>query len=344
MSDMKVLLLGWDLMPSLQDEQDQKNGCYAVAKALGGQVDLSMILPVADPDFILQNVTLTGLNNIDLPAIEPSGPKKEIQPFAEGQHIRQDIPLYGAPIHPASREVSAWVEQAGQAASAGVLQINQGTRNVSEVMGTQNIFDQGILNQVTLDSQIIQYARWATRLAAHRHFDVIYAYDWRTYLAGSELKLVCEKPLVLQVQSLTQSRNNPDSQGWMYQVELQALQKADCIIAATDDLAATIAEKYHISPAIIKSLEGHRNGNATEKRPAATDEIPGGFGENSLGNGVKDSISEVLAIKANKNESPEKDLEGSLEAKSEKHLSEILDESRQKAAEKIRDILLQVAA
>jgi glycogen synthase len=320
MSDTKVLLLGWEFMPARQEELDQSNGCYTMAKALGDRVDLSMILPVADPEVILQNVTLTGLNNVDLPAIEPAGPKKDVQPFAEGPHIRQQIPLYGAPDQPASQRPLAWAEQAGQAASAGILQGGHGDKNMKEAVENLNIFGQEGLHQAGLDVQIIQYARWATRLAAHREFDVIYAYDWRTFLAGSELKLVSEKPLVLQVHSLSQDRDNSDSQGWMYQIELQALQKADCIIAATDHLAGILAQNYHVSPDLINSLEGKKASAAPAEAVSSEELAPKGLNETGAVVGIKPAKNELAAKPAGQ------------------------ERKRAKAADKIRDILLQVAA
>jgi glycogen(starch) synthase len=264
MSELKVLLLGWEFNPDTLEDV-QKTTCYTLAKALGERVNLSMILPVADPDFILQQVHLAGLNNIDLPAIEPAGPKKGIQPFAEGAHIRADIPLYGAPVHDAGIAGVSQEEKSGQAVAAGVLHKNQYDSDLAKQVENLNVFSQQDLSQMPLDAQIIQYARWATRLAAHRQFDVIYAYDWRTFLAGTELKLVCDKPLVLQVDSLSMDRQEPNNQGWMYQVEAQALHKADGFIVASDNLAANLAEKYHISRNAIKSLEEEKAGAVLHK-------------------------------------------------------------------------------
>lgn len=319
MSDTKVLLLGWDLMPVGNKEVDQANGCFAIAKALGGRVDLSMVLPAADPDFILQNVTLTGLNNVDLPSIEPAAPKKEIQPFAQEPYIRQQIPLYGAPVHPVSAPALAQAAQVGEAASAGMLQKDWGVKDHLAVTENGNLFDPGHLGQVALEAQIIQYARWATRLAAHRQFQVVYAYDWRTFLAGSELKLVCEKPLVLQVHSLNEVGVDPNTQGWMHQIEIQALQKADRVIAATDELAAIIAEKYFVSPALIHSLE-EKDGGSAIKPAALSEEDAADLNKGALVKDMKNSPKQILAKKAEQ------------------------EQTWARAADRIRDILLQVVA
>jgi glycogen synthase len=316
MRDTKVLLLGWDLMPAGKEEVGQANGCFAMAKALGGRVDLSMILPAADPDFVLQNVTLTGLNNLDLPAIEPAESQKDIQPFAQGPHIRQQIPLYGAPDQPVNLPASSQAQQVGQAASAGMLQQEGGQKERKGAIEHLNIFDPDHLSQVSLDAQIIQYARWATRVAAHHQFQVIYAYDWRTFLAGSELKLISEKPLVLQVHSLKEEHN---SQGWMQQLEMQALQKADCIIAATDELAATMKEKYSISPEVIYSLERKKSRPSAESGPAC-EENAKGLHKNGLGKDRQPGTMQGLAKKADQ------------------------EENRERAADRIREILMQVVA
>lgn len=319
MRETKVLLLGWDFVPAGQEEPGQTNGCFAMAKALGGRVDLSMILPATDPDFTLYNVALTGLNNVDLPAIEPVGPKKNIQPFAQGAHIRQQIPLYGAPIHPVGQQASTQAEQIGQAASAGTLQ-QQGEQKEDMVVAVrQNIFDPGRLGQVALDAQIIQYARWATRLAAHRQFHVIYAYDWRTFLAGSELKLVSEKPLVLQVDSLNEEHGHAANQAWKYQLQVQALQKADCIIAATEELAAILVEKYDVSPDVVFALERKKSRPAGQTI-ALSEGNPAGLPATSSVKGGAQSAVQASAAKAD----PE--------------------EKRERAADRIRDILLQVVA
>lgn len=319
MIDTKVLLLGWDLTPARKEEADLANGCFDMAKALGGRLDLSMILPAVDPDFILQNVTLTGLNHMGRPAIEAAAPEKGIQPFAQGHPIRQQIPLYGAPVHPVSVQALAQAEQAGQAASAGMLQKELGIKENQGEAKNQNLFDPGNLGQAALDAQIIQYARWATRLAAHRQFEVIYAYDWRTFLAGSELKLVSEKPLVLQVHSLNEKGNDPDTQGWMHQIEMQALQKADCVIATTDELAAIIAAKYAVAPALIHSLETNRTASGSKTNPCSK-EIPAGLNTSNSGKDFKDRPKQMPAKKTEQ------------------------EENLARAADRIRDILLQVVA
>ncbi|MGV3504065.1 MAG: glycosyltransferase family 4 protein [Adhaeribacter sp.] len=250
-------------MPESKEAAVEQGDFLSLAQALGKQIDLSMILPVADPAMVLQNVTLTGLNAVDLPALEPASPKNPIQPFAEGSHIRQDIPLYGAAAHPAEVYPTGQAVERGQAASAGLLKHSPGQKGVSTT-SSKDFFDQQVAGLPGLADQVIQYARWATRLGAHQSFDVIYAYDWRTFLAGTELKLVSDKPLVLQVDSLSVQHPEVHQHGWMYQVEAQALHKADCIITPTDDLAVVLQKEYQIPAGLISSLEEKNQGWPSE--------------------------------------------------------------------------------
>lgn len=261
---MRVLLLGWEFMPENKEAAEVQGDFLSLTQALGKQMDLSMILPVADPRLVLQNVTLTGLNTIDLPSLAPVSPKKTVQPFEQGAHIRQAIPLYGAPVHPSGIYPTGQAEQSGQAAAAGMLKQSLGQQHLSDKFKSQNIFGEQEGGESGLADQVIQYARWATRLAVHQQFDVIYAYDWRTFLAGMELKLISDKPLVLQIDSLSVQHPETSQQGWMYQVEVQALQKADCIITPTDDLSGVLQKQYQIPSGLISSLEEKNQGWPSE--------------------------------------------------------------------------------
>ena len=92
---MNVLLLGWEFPPVINGEVG--TACYGITKALSNRVNLSLILPKSDPEFILKNVDLTGLNNINLKSIQTPVTKPEFNAFAETRTMQEEIPLYGAP-------------------------------------------------------------------------------------------------------------------------------------------------------------------------------------------------------------------------------------------------------
>jgi hypothetical protein len=254
MKKLDVLLLGWEFPPLMEGESGV--ACYELAKELAPQVNLSLILPKSDPEYVLANVELTGLNNIDLPAATPVA-TAEASAFAPQASVRTELRPYGAPTFTGQEEIAAPVQSyPGESASVGNFASDSAATSAAStpVVEELNIFGQTDLSQVDYNSQVIHFARYATRLAARKQYDVIYAYDWMTYLAGIELKLLSGKLLVVHVQSLCGERGGPDSTGWMYETEKQALGKADFVIAQTEQLAQQIEQEYGIRADKIRSL------------------------------------------------------------------------------------------
>jgi hypothetical protein len=111
-----------------------------------------------------------------------------------------------------------------------------------------NIFAENSFRSLKPDVQILQFARLTHQLNYKKDFDVVFAYDWMTYLAATELKLSSGKKLVLQVNSVSQERGGSDCQGWVYEIEKQTFEKADALIVANSRMAAMLATDYGISP------------------------------------------------------------------------------------------------
>lgn len=274
MKKMNVLLLGWEFPPVINGEVG--NSCFSIAKSLANRVNLSLILPKSDPEFILKNVELTGLNNIDLTATDRPIPKADYSSFGQSKLQPSQIPLYGAPTPTQVRaeEVPQHQPLPGETASVGSFASPTESKTISQDVEELYVFGQKDLNLVDYNSQVIHYARYASRLAAHKPYEVIYAYDWMTFLAGIELKLVSGKPLVLHMHSLSFQRGGPDSKGWVYELEKQALEKADAVIAVNDRIAEIIAADYGIPTSRITSLK--INKKAKKEEPVAeqiSDEI-----------------------------------------------------------------------
>ncbi|GEO02489.1 hypothetical protein AAE02nite_01530 [Adhaeribacter aerolatus] len=252
MKQLDVLLLGWEFPPLVAG--DSGVACYELAKELASQVNLSLILPKTDSQYVLSNVELTGLNNINLQDT-PAPAKPKYQVFGHQAVPQPEIKPYGAPTYTGQEELQAPAyEQPGEAETVGELAGSQDRTITTESVEELNIFGQTDFSQLDYNTQVIHFARYATRLAAQKHYDVIYAYDWMTYLAGIELKLVSGKLLVVHVASLCEERGGPDSKGWAYEIEKQALEKADLIIAQSDGLVSTIEARYDIPAAKIRSL------------------------------------------------------------------------------------------
>lgn len=252
MSKLNVLLLGWEFVPAMHEKQE--TSCYHIAKALAKWVDLSVLLPKTDSNFILSNLELTGLNQVDLEDINPARPNLRPLPYADETYIKTNIPLYGLAV-----PVSYSAEHSGQEQSrrtvAATFTNDKPDKGFEKEIKQPNIFAYKDFDELRLDAQVIEYARYTSRWASQRNFDIIYAYNYMTFLAGTELKLVSGKKLVLHVHSLSYERHNPNSKGWMYELEKQALQKGDYIITNTSDMATIIEKEYGISLNLIKSLE-----------------------------------------------------------------------------------------
>lgn len=253
MKKLDVLLLGWDFPPLMAG--DSGVACYEMAKELAGQVNLSLVLPKADPQYVLSNVDLTGLNNINFEETPAPVSKPDYQVFGHQAIEQPELKPYGAPTYTGQEEIEAPAQHLpGEAESVGEFSGDQANNASVEGVEELNIFGQTDFSQMDFNTQVIHYARYATRLASQKKYDIIFAYDWMTYLAGIELKLVSGKILVVHVQSLCEERGGPDSKGWAYEIEKQALEKADFVITRTEELVSAVEERYNIPAVKIRSL------------------------------------------------------------------------------------------
>ncbi len=109
-------------------------------------------------------------------------------------------------------------------------------------------------DEAGLNFRVIQYARFATRLAASQEFAVIYASDWQSWLAGMEIRQLTGKPLVLHVHSLAQDRNTAADRGWVMELERLALRRADLVLAASSAVAMRVLELHELPPQRVRRL------------------------------------------------------------------------------------------
>ena len=58
---LKVLMLGWEFPPVMSGGLGV--ACYGLSQMLKKYVDLTMVVPKTDPQFLLDNMSLIGLNN-----------------------------------------------------------------------------------------------------------------------------------------------------------------------------------------------------------------------------------------------------------------------------------------
>ncbi|GEO07112.1 hypothetical protein AAE02nite_47760 [Adhaeribacter aerolatus] len=249
---MKIMILGWEKPFSNQESTNITS--INTAEALAKWVKVSLILPQSDKSLTQRNIKIIGLNNISLEAIPVNNPKSEIFPFANQHNAPAKIPLYGTPVYSGQETAQQRTRFSGEAVSTGsFMQANSPYSH--HKAKKPNLFLPEQFNKLNLPTQIIQYARYTSRFAYQINFDLIYAHDLPTFLAGTELKLRTGKKLVVQVSDLTSMRTSYKNGGWLNQINKYGLEKSDVIIAENNIIANELLEIYGLNQEKIITLQ-----------------------------------------------------------------------------------------
>lgn len=106
----------------------------------------------------------------------------------------------------------------------------------------KSLYGQNIFQEVE------RFKRSAASITEQNDFDVIHAHDWMTAQAGVEAKKSSGKPLVLHIHATEMDRTlgNPDQR--IYDMEKDAMEIADKIIAVSEWTKKTILKYYPIDP------------------------------------------------------------------------------------------------
>ncbi|AMM52478.1 hypothetical protein TH61_16590 [Rufibacter sp. DG15C] len=247
MEKLRVLMLGWEDQPVLNGGVGK--ACFHLAESLSKEVDLTLIVPQAEGQALSQRTNVVGLNDLDLATITQAPVSRTYERFAKTYRVP-------ANLFPYENEEEYYLKEAlakEQAEKEGGLQ--------------EEIIDQEPITpkpqpeitiatgpKGTLNFEVIQFARFAARLASHKEIDIVYAHDWMTFLAGTEIKTQRKVPLVLHVHSLTFDRQVAQPWGWVYELEAKAMHQADLILAVSERTANMIATRYGVSKNKIKVI------------------------------------------------------------------------------------------
>ena len=136
-------------------------------------------------------------------------------------------------------------------------------------------FRRPAINPLTLPSsntEVVQFARLAARVASGDDIDVVYAHDWPTFLAGVEIKLAKKVPLVLHVHSTSYDRHGA-LQGWVFELERAAFRAADRVVAVSHYGAGVLRAHYGLTDERIRvvhhGLSADALGPQWEARPVS---------------------------------------------------------------------------
>lgn len=249
----KVLMLGWEFPPVINGGLGV--ACLGIAKSLSEYVDLTIILPKTDPEFIVENVGLIGLNNIDLKALlkneksvkETETSKTAYDSFAETKYININFD----PYYNLTSETSSEVQTKHTSTREIITEKEKTIKEDLIIEEFLNAFHHGELYGKDVIQKVILYSKYVLKIVHEREFDIIYAHDWMTFLAGIEVKFRTGKPLALHVHALDYDRGGPESRGWIYDLEKYAMQHADVIIPVSKYTGDIIAGHYEIDRAKI---------------------------------------------------------------------------------------------
>ncbi|HAR20725.1 MAG TPA: glycosyltransferase family 1 protein [Cytophagales bacterium] len=225
----KILMLGWEFPPLI-------NGglgiaCYGIAKALAKKADVSLIIPKAETNFVVENVELIGLNDTRTEELVNDKALLDFKDFLEVDYVKANIMPY----------------QSVKTKSPATTE-----KKELKYLDDLNFFKHEDVYGGDILSNVMKYTNAAVHIALNKEFDVIHAHDWMTFFAGMQIKSLTGKPLVLHVHSTEVDRSSADNKGVVYEIERKGFEEANAIIAVSQFTANVIEEHYHIDGAKIK--------------------------------------------------------------------------------------------
>lgn len=226
MSSKKVLMLGWEFPPFLNGGLGV--ACHGIAKALQSHVQLSIILPKVEENYP-NEFDLIGLNTLEREELKEEVKIESYSFLEEVDTIQTNISAYEVIDEPILEEKTITVKK------TFIKKINK----TYDVLGDGNLYGNDLIQKVT------RFAENVVEIASEKEFDVIYAHDWMTFLAGIELQKKTKKPLVLHVHSLEYDRTGKTN-GWVFELEKYALSQANHVITVSDYTKNIAIEHYDV--------------------------------------------------------------------------------------------------
>jgi glycosyltransferase involved in cell wall biosynthesis len=251
-------MLGWEFPPEISGGLGV--ACESIARHLGMHHHVELILPKRPRNYATEGVNITAVNTIDVQDdVYERNVKRYETAFRELEIVETHILPYETissaktVLEPFTTEVEDIEHYA--------IQRNEHLASQEQV----SLFSNEELYAGDVINKVIQYARIAANLASEKEFDVIYAHDWLTVLAGIEIKKRTGKPLVFHVHSLEYDRGGPLSKGWVYDLEQYGMQQADRVVAVSGYTKGVIVEHYTIDTHKVATVHNGIDAIQTKK-------------------------------------------------------------------------------
>lgn len=231
----RVLMLGWEFPPVINGGLGV--ACHDLCIALAKHANVTMIIPKSNPDFVVKNLELIGLNTIDAKTLRNIGHADSYKKIKQVHFIMSDLnPYYNSQTENHANVNSQYIKK---------VQVGNDTFDIFSI---DDLYGGNVIEKVTV------FGKLAAKLACSMDFDIIHAHDWMTMIAGMEIKAQTGKPLVVHIHSLEVDRGGPNSKGWVYQMEKKGMESADVLMPVSDFTGNIIREYYHIDPAKIYTV------------------------------------------------------------------------------------------
>lgn len=233
---LKILKLGWEFPPMLTGGLGP--ACYGLSKALSNYVDLTIIIPRSDINFKLEQANIIGLNHLTYEDIKEEIVTHEYQEFAVLEVANVQVDSYPIDVKVNLEEYAVTAHEA------------------NALFADTDSYGPNIMRKVAAYTDVV------LKLAEKHDFDIIHAHDWITFPAALKIKQKTRKPLVVHVHSLESDRVHPGARNMVYDIELEAMQKADRIIPVSNFTKENIVKFYGINP--NKIIPVHNGIDSTE--------------------------------------------------------------------------------
>ncbi len=226
----KVLMLGWEFPPVINGGLGV--ACHDLCIALSKYANVTMIIPKSNPDFVVKNLNLIGLNTIDAKTLRNIGHADSYKKVKQVHFINTHLnPYYNGNLEP-HHDLHNLSSQYLKTIKVG--------EDLVEIFQIDDLYGGDVIEKVTV------FGKLAAKLALSLDFDVIHAHDWMTMIAGMEIKAKTGKPLVMHIHSLEVDRGGPHSKGWVYQVEKRGMEYADILMPVSNFTGHVIHDYYQI--------------------------------------------------------------------------------------------------
>jgi heterodisulfide reductase subunit A-like polyferredoxin len=100
----------------------------------------------------------------------------------------------------------------------------------------------------------VSYSFAAAEIAQKENFDVIYAFEWVSFLAGIEAKKISKKPLIVYLSETECDRSSDNCPTAIYHLKKYGLEMADKIILPSQKGVDSILKQYKLDPKKIVIL------------------------------------------------------------------------------------------